>query len=103
MSHFDKAGLMRDGERMILLGPEIINGTGEVYLNAARIPVLTNAQARELAAALVEAADFSAAVQKEEEERHTREPRLAEDFTWTDPAWRAAVRPPIPSDKEGGE
>lgn len=91
MSNFDKTRVLSRGDHAVLVGPEIINGTGEVYLNATNTPVLSNIQARELAAALIEAADFAAAVEKEEAERAIRRPTLATDFEWTDPTWRTAA------------
>jgi hypothetical protein len=99
VSNFDKTRVLYDDDRAVLVGPEIINGTGEVYLDTTKSPVLSNAQARELAAALTEAADFAAAVEREEKERSIRKPTLAENFEWTDPAWRA----PAPSDPGGAE
>lgn len=58
MSDFAKAPVL-GGQAMV--GPETSNGTGQVYLDASAVRFLSNAEARELAAALIEAADYAAA------------------------------------------
>lgn len=64
MSNFAKESHL-DGRA--ILGPECVNGTGQVYLDVPSPAHLSNAEARELAAALVEAADYASARQAEEE------------------------------------
>lgn len=49
----------------VVLGPEVVNGTGQVYVDLRGPAYLSNAEARELAAALTEAADYASARQKE--------------------------------------
>lgn len=103
MSNFDKHGVLHSDGRYVLMGPEIINGTGEVSLDASQIPVLTNSQARELAALLIEAADYAEAAQREEEHPAEWPPGAVPDadfppnsvfaYGWTDPAWRTAGKP----------
>lgn len=50
----------------VILGPEHVNGTGQVYLDVHGPTHLSNAEARELAEALIEAADYASARQAEE-------------------------------------
>lgn len=91
MSNYAKVGFLHAGERAVVVGPETVNGTGQVCLDADSVRFLTNAQARELAAVLIEAADYSEAVQKEQEEWPLgRAPNSVRAFEWTDQAWRAA-------------
>lgn len=49
-----------------IVGPECVNGTGQVYVDV-RGPHLSNAATRELVAALTDAADYASARQEEEE------------------------------------
>ncbi len=64
MSNFAKESHL--GGRAIV-GPEVVNGSGQVYV-ALRGPAdLSNAEARELAAALIDAADYASQRQAEEE------------------------------------
>ncbi|MBD0743577.1 hypothetical protein [Streptomyces sp. CBMA152] len=63
MSNFAKDGFVGD---RVILGPEHVNGTGQVYLDVQGPIHLSNAEAREIAAALVEAADYASERQAEE-------------------------------------
>lgn len=102
MSNYDKLGFLYDDDRAVMIGPETVNGTGQVYLDADSVRVLTNAQARELAAALVEAADYAEAVQAEKEDWPLgRPPNSVRAFEWSDPAWRTA-KPDTPPDEGSG-
>jgi len=49
----------------VTVGPEVVNGTGHVYLDVTAPTELSNAQARELATALIEAADYASRRQTE--------------------------------------
>lgn len=103
MSNYDKVGFLHDDDRAVLVGPETINGTGEVYLDADPVRVLTTAQARELAAALTGAADYAEAVQREMEDWPLgRPPNSVRAFAWTDPAWRTAGQSYGPPDEKSG-
>lgn len=64
MSNFVKESYL-DGRAIV--GPEHVNGTGQVYLNVPGPTHLSNTEARELAAALIEAADYASARQAEED------------------------------------
>ena len=89
MSNYQYAGVLGD---RATIGPETVNGTGQVYLAADDLCFLTNEEARELGRALIEAADYAAAVRDEMQERGggAVPGGLASRFEWTDPAWRAA-------------
>jgi hypothetical protein len=103
VSNFDETTVLRSHDRRVLMGPEVINGTGEVHLIADQIPILTNAQARELAAALIEAADYAEAVRREKEQPVQWPPGTVPDadfppgsvhaYMWNDPTWRTAGKP----------
>lgn len=104
MSNFDKTVIVRSGvERRVVIGPEIINGDGTVWLGTSPHGVLSNAQARQVAANLIDAADYAEAVQKEM--RHAGNPAAASlhRFEWTDPAWRTANEPLTGSDMESSD
>lgn len=74
----------------VTIGPETVNGTGQVYLYAEDTPILSNERARELAAALIAAADYAKAVQEEKENwAGGRPPKSVLDVPWTDPQWRS--------------
>lgn len=79
-----------------VVGPETVNGTGQVYIQADDLCFLTNEEASELGRALIEAADYAKAVQAEMEERGggAVPDGLASRFEWTDPAWRDAKEQP---------
>ena len=62
MSDFAKESHL--GGRAIV-GPECVNGTGQVYVDVRGPLHLSNAATRELAAALTEAADYARTRQKE--------------------------------------
>jgi hypothetical protein len=47
----------------VILGPEVVNGTGGVYLDVPGILHLKGDEVRVLAAALIDAADYAAARQ----------------------------------------
>lgn len=90
MSNYAYAGILGDPGRAIV-GPETVNGTGQVYLCADDLCFLSNEEARELAAALITAADYAKAVQNEKENwPGGRPPKSVLDVAWTDPDWRAA-------------
>ena len=75
----------------VIVGPETVNGTGQVYLHADDLCFLTNEQARELGHALIEAAEYAEAVQNEKENwPGRRPPKSVLDVAWTDPQWRSA-------------
>ena len=94
MSNYDRIGFLSDGDDAVTIGPETINGTGRVYLDADSVRFLSNAQARELGAALIEAADYAKAVQDEMEECPIgRPPGSCRRFEWTDPQWRTPIAP----------
>jgi hypothetical protein len=79
------------GNDSAILGPETVNGTGQVYIQADDICFLTNEEARELGRALIEAADYARAVQDEKENwPGGRPPKSVLDVAWTDPQWRSA-------------
>ncbi|MEV5944223.1 hypothetical protein [Streptomyces sp. NPDC051994] len=63
MSNFAKDGYA--GGRVVV-GPEHVNGTGQVYLDVNGPTHLSNAEAREVAAALAEATDYASERQAEE-------------------------------------
>jgi hypothetical protein len=85
------ASILGDGERAVIVGPETVNGTGQVYLYADAVGFLSNEQARELGTALIAAADYAQAVREEMEEQPLgMPPDSVRRFEWTDPAWRAA-------------
>jgi hypothetical protein len=101
VSNYDRAGFLYDDDRAVVIGPETVNGTGEVYLNADAVSALTATQARELAAALVEAADYAEAVQAQMGEWPIgRPPNSVLAFAWTDLAWRTALESGEPIDAE---
>lgn len=86
MSNYAYAGVLNDAAT---IGPETVNGTGQVYLHADDLCFLSNEQARELAAALIAAADYAKAVQEEMEECPGGVPTdSVRRFAWTDSAWR---------------
>lgn len=62
MSDFAKEAYL--GGRAIV-GPEVVNGTAQVYVDLRGPAHLSNAEVRELAAALTEAADYASTRQKE--------------------------------------
>ncbi|MGJ5831416.1 hypothetical protein [Streptomyces ossamyceticus] len=79
-----------------VVGPETVNGTGQVYIQADDLCFLSNDEARELGRALIEAADYAAAVRDEMQERDggAVSGGLVSRFEWTDPAWRDAKEQP---------
>lgn len=89
MSNYQYAGVLSDNAT---IGPETVNGTGQVYIQADELCFLSNEEARELGRALIEAADYAAAVRDEMQERGggAVPGGLASRFEWTEPAWRAA-------------
>lgn len=93
MSNYQYAGILGGNA---VVGPETVNGTGQVYIQADDLRFLSNAEARELGRALIEAADYAAAVRDEMEERGGAAVPggLASRFEWTDPAWRDAKEQP---------
>lgn len=56
MSNFAKEAHL--GGRAIV-GPEVVNGTGQVYVDVPGPTHMSNAEALELAAALLDAADYA--------------------------------------------
>lgn len=79
------------GADSAIVGPETVNGTGQVYIQADDLCFLSNEEARELGRALIEAADYAKAVQNEKENwPGGRPPKSVLDVTWTDPRWRSA-------------
>lgn len=64
MSNFAKESHL-DGRAIV--GPEVVNGTGRVYVDVKGPVELSNAEARELAAALIEAADYARQRQTEDD------------------------------------
>lgn len=90
MSNYQYADVLGDPGRAVI-GPETVNGTGQVYIQADDLCFLSNAEARELGRALIEAADYAQAVQSEKENwPGGRPPKSVLDIAWTDPQWRAA-------------
>lgn len=88
MSNYQYVGVLGDNAT---IGPETVNGTGQVYIQADELCFLTNEEARELGRALIEAADYAKAVQNEKANwPGGRPPRSVLNIVWTDPAWRAA-------------
>jgi hypothetical protein len=91
VSNYAKTGFLYDGEDAVVIGPETVNGTGQVYLDADAVRFLSNAQARELGRALIEAAEYAEAVQNEKENWPLGSaPKSVLSVEWTDPQWRAA-------------
>jgi hypothetical protein len=79
------------GNDSAIVGPETVNGTGQVYLHADDLCFLSNEEARELGRALIEAADYAKAVQNEKENwPGGGPPKSVLDVAWTDPQWRSA-------------
>ncbi|MFD5509127.1 hypothetical protein ACFWIB_15300 [Streptomyces sp. NPDC127051] len=64
MSDFAKRSILNG---QVTLGPEIVNGTGHVYLAADKVRWLSNEEARALATALNDAADYASTRQAEME------------------------------------
>lgn len=62
MSNFAKEACC--GGRVIV-GPEVVNGTGQVYLDALSMMTYSNAEARELAVSIIAAADYAEKRQRE--------------------------------------
>jgi len=80
------------GDDGAIVGPETVNGTGQVYLHADDLCFLTNEEARELGAALIAAADYAKAVREEMEEQPLgMPPDSVRRYEWTDPAWRTTT------------
>lgn len=113
MSNFDWETVVRvNGDSRVRVGPEIINGTGEVWLATSMDGVLTNDQARHVGAMLIQAADYAAAVQRETahpvgwppgtEPTADWPPGSVHAYEWTDPAWRTAARPSTPPEGSDG-
>ncbi len=91
MSNYAYSGILGEGDRAVTIGPETVNGTGQVYLDADAVRFLSNAQARELGRKLIEAAEYAKAVQGEKENWPGRVPaKSVLDVAWTDPSWRSA-------------
>lgn len=91
MSNYAYASILGEGDRAVIIGPETVNGTGQVYLDADAVRFLSNAQARELGRKLIEAAEYAKAVQDEKENWPGRSAtKSVLDVAWTDPGWRAA-------------
>jgi hypothetical protein len=88
VSNYQYASILGDNA---VVGPETVNGTGQVYLHADDLCFLTNDEARELGRALIEAADYARAVQGEKENWPGRSAsKSVLDVAWTDPQWRSA-------------
>ncbi|MFJ1667373.1 hypothetical protein ACIOK4_13490 [Streptomyces bottropensis] len=88
MSNYQYVGVLGDNAT---IGPETVNGTGQVYIQADELCFLSNGEARELGRALIEAADYAKAVQDEKANwPGGRPPKSVLDVAWTDPAWRVA-------------
>jgi hypothetical protein len=95
VSNYAYAGILGEDDRAVIIGPETVNGTGQVYLDADAVRFLSNAQARELARKLIEAAEYAKAVQAEKENwPGGSAPKSVLDVAWTDPQWRAAKEQP---------
>lgn len=75
-----------------VVGPETVNGTGQVYIQADDLCFLSNDEARELGRALIEAADYAQAVRDEMQARGGAAVPggLVSRFEWTDPTWHDA-------------
>lgn len=97
MSNDAKVYFLAGDDDVVVVGPETINGTGEVHFDTDSHCFLSNEQARELGAALIEAADYAKAIQGEMEELPTgRPPKSVRDFEWTDARWRTSRSSPRP-------
>lgn len=92
MSNYAREGVL-NGE--VIVGPETVNGTGQVYLNAEAVRFLSNEEARTLITALIEATDYAEKLQQEMEEWPLcSAPVSVRSYEWTDPQWRMAADPP---------
>jgi hypothetical protein len=92
VSNYSRAGFLSDGDQAVIIGPETVNGTGQVYLDADPVRFLSNEQARELGRALIEAADYAQALREEMEEWPLGSaPASVRRYEWTDPGWRVAA------------
>lgn len=65
MSNYAKDAFL-DGRAIV--GPEVVNGTGQVYLDVPGPTHLSNSDARELAVAIVAAADYAEERRREVDE-----------------------------------
>lgn len=91
MSNYAYANILGNGDRAVIVGPETVNGTGQVYLNADSFGPLGNEEAIKLGRAVIEAAEYAKAVRDEKENWPGARPaKSVLDVAWTDPGWRAA-------------